>query len=354
MPMTPAEPIDAHVDRHGHRGLLRRSGEWIAERRGGLAIGVTLAVILCVTACIAALPGSGVPRNTRADTGHVLSPERQSGPTVSVPPATTLPPPTVTTTTTPPTTSTSPPPAPATAKPPVVAAVPVPSTQPTDLSSNAGEQIESTDPGAPSDSSDIAQGVDPTLTDIVVQLPGGSMQSGTGIVLTDSGEILTNDHVINGAVGISATDVGSGETYTAQVIGTDQSEDLAVLQLDGANGLQTAALGDSDSVFPGEGVVAVGNAHGVGGMPSYAGGSVIALQQHIVEDDDADGWNVALGGVIETNAQILPGDSGGPLVDGNGDVVGVDTAILDSAPGGFAIPIDEALEVADEIVDQAG
>jgi S1-C subfamily serine protease len=187
-----------------------------------------------------------------------------------------------------------------------------------------------------------------------VQLPGSASQSGTGIVLTDSGELLTNTHVINGAVGISATDVGNGETYTAQIIGTDQSEDLAVLQLVGADGLQTAALGDSDSVFPGEGVVAVGNAHGVGGMPSYAGGSVTALQRHILEEDDADGWSVALDGLIETNAQILPGDSGGPLVDGNGDVVGVDTAILDSAPGGFAIPIDEALEVADEIVDQAG
>ena len=173
-------------------------------------------------------------------------------------------------------------------------------------------------------------------------------------MLTGSGEILTNDHVINGAEGISATDVGNGQTYTAQVVGTDQLGDLAVLQLEGAAGLQPATLGDSNSIYSGEGVVAVGNALGTGGTPSYAGGTVTAVRRHIVEQDAADGWDVALDGVVETNAQVLPGDSGGPLVDSNGDVIGLDTAILDSAPGGFAIPIDEAQLVAQEIENQAG
>ncbi len=186
-----------------------------------------------------------------------------------------------------------------------------------------------------------------------MQVDGGDVY-GTGIVVSGAGEIITNDHVINGAVQLTATDVGDGQTYAADVVGTDQNGDLAVLQLEDASGLQTAPLGDSNSISFGEGVVAVGNANGAGGTPSYAGGEVTALTRHIVEQEASAGWSAALNGVIETNADILPGDSGGALVDANGEVVGIDTAILDSAPGGFAIPIDEALQVAQEIELQAG
>lgn len=99
----------------------------------------------------------------------------------------------------------------------------------------------------------------------------------------------------------------------------------------------------------------MGNANGEGGTPSYAGGVVTAVRRHVVEQDNADGWDVALDGVIETNAQILPGDSGGALVDPSGEVVGIDTAILTSGgSGGFAIPIDKALLIAQEIEEQAG
>ena len=226
-------------------------------------------------------------------------------------------------------------------------------TQPGGLRKNAGQQVVSSAPGAPANASVITQAVAPTLVDIEAVGPGGSGEFGTGIVVTSSGEVVTNDHVIHDASQISATDVGNGQTYTVNLVGTDQLADLAVLQLEGANGLPTAPLGDSASIFAGEGVVAVGNAHGVGGAPSSAGGVVTALQRHIIERDDPDGWNVSLDGVLETNADILPGDSGGPLVDPNGDVVGITTAILDSGPGGFAIPIDEALAVTEEIEDQA-
>jgi S1-C subfamily serine protease len=235
----------------------------------------------------------------------------------------------------------------------MVSTIPSPTPEPTEPVEGRGEQDESIAPGAPTDSSAIAQAVDPMLVDIKATEPAGNLELGTGIVVTDSGEVVTNDHVINGAAQVTANDVGNGQTYGAHVVGTDQLQDLAVVQLEGASGLQTAKMGDSDSVYFGEAVVAVGNAHGAGGTPSYAGGAVTALQQHIIEQDEADGWTMALDGVLGTNADLLPGDSGGPLVDPNGDVVGVDTAISEGATGGYAIPIDEALTVTEAIEDEA-
>lgn len=231
---------------------------------------------------------------------------------------------------------------------PIVSTNLPPVTQPTDPGDSSGEHVNSVAPGAPSTASVIAQSVDPTLVDIEASEPGGVDALGTGIVLTSSGEILTNDHVVSNATKVSAIDVGNGQTYGADLVGTDQGADLAVLQLDGANGLETATLGDSAFVVLGEGVVAVGNANGAGGTPSYAGGSVTALHQAIIEQNDVEGWTPPLDGLIETNAELLPGDSGGPLVDADGDVVGVDTAFSASGSG-FAIPIDEALAVAEEI-----
>ena len=111
----------------------------------------------------------------------------------------------------------------------------------------------------------------PALVDINSTFGYQSAQgAGTGIVLTSNGEILTNNHVINGATKISVTDVGNGQTYNANVVGYDDSGDIAVLQLQGASGLQTAKLGDSSSVAVGEGVVGIGNAGGTGGTPSFA------------------------------------------------------------------------------------
>ena len=147
-----------------------------------------------------------------------------------------------------------------------------------------------------------------------------------------------------------ATDVGNGQTYGAVVVGADQATDVAVLQLDGASGLETATLGDSASLVLGEGVVGVGNANGVGGAPSYAGGSVTALQQHAIEQDDVAPSSEQLNGLIETDAQLIPGDSGGPLVDSDGEVVGVDTATAADGTGSVAIPIDEALAMIEQLL----
>lgn len=203
----------------------------------------------------------------------------------------------------------------------------------------------------PSDTSVIAQAVDPTLVDIEITLSVRTERFGTGIVLTSSGEILTNSHVVSNATQVMATDVGNGQTYGAVVVGADQSTDVAVLQLDGASGLETATLGDSASLVLGEGVVGVGNADGAGGTPSYTAGSVTALQQHAIEQDDVDGSSEQLNGLIETDTQLIPGDSGGPLVDAHGEVVGVDTATATYGTGSFAIPIDEALATIEKLLE---
>ena len=106
--------------------------------------------------------------------------------------------------------------------------------------------------GGPSDVSSIANGVNPGLVDINTTLSyQGAQAAGTGMVLTSSGEVLTNNHVINGATSITATDVGNGKTYTASVVGYDRSQDVAVIQLHNASGLQTVTLGNSSNASAG-------------------------------------------------------------------------------------------------------
>src|ERR1700758_5414432 len=176
-------------------------------------------------------------------------------------------------------------------------------------------------------SAQIASKVDPSLVDVTSTLGYQSATAkGTGIVLSSNGLVLTNNHVINGATSVKVTDIGNGQTYKATVVGYDESQDIAVLQLSGASGLTTAATGDSSTVQVGDKVVALGNAGGVGGTPSVAAGSVTALNQSITASDEGSGTSEQLSGLIETNADIQAGDSGGPLVNSHGQVIGVDTA----------------------------
>jgi len=177
--------------------------------------------------------------------------------------------------------------------------------------------------------SEIASKTDPAIVDVtsVLGYDGqGAEAMGTGIVLTSNGEILTNNHVINGATSITVTDVGNGKTYKATVVGYSESNDIAVLQLSGASGLTTANIGDSDTVAVGDSVVALGNAGGVGGTPAVAAGAVTALNQSITASDESSGTSEQLTGLIETNADIQAGDSGGPLVNSHGQIIGIDTA----------------------------
>jgi S1-C subfamily serine protease len=208
-------------------------------------------------------------------------------------------------------------------------------------------------------SSQIASRVDPALVD-VTSTDGyqGATSMGTGIVLSATGEILTNNHVVNGATSVKVTDIGNGKTYTATVVGYDDTHDVAVLQLQGASGLTTANLGNSSTVQAGNSVTALGNAEGKGGTPSVATGSVTALNQSITASDELSGVNEQLTGLIETNAPIQPGDSGGSLVNSYGQVIGMDTAAGSSdqtqgqsstATQAYAIPINEAVSIAQQI-----
>jgi S1-C subfamily serine protease len=213
--------------------------------------------------------------------------------------------------------------------------------------------------GSPSDVSTIAAEVSPALVDVNSTFGYQSAEgAGTGIVLTSTGEILTNNHVINGATSISVTDIGNGKTYSATVVGYDSTHDVAVLQLANASGLKTAKLADSSKVAVGAGVVAIGNAGGTGGTPSSAGGSVTAQNQSITASDELDGTSEQLSGLIEVNADVQSGDSGGSLVNSSGEVIGMDTAASStysfqssSGSSGYAIPINEALSIAGQIKD---
>jgi S1-C subfamily serine protease len=215
--------------------------------------------------------------------------------------------------------------------------------------------------GGPANAAAIAQKVDPALVDVNVMFENQSgAGAGTGIVVSSSGEVLTNNHVIDGATRITVTDVGNGRTYDATVVGYDQSHDIAVLQLKGASGLATAALGKSSKLSVGDPVLGIGNAGGSGGTPTYAGGRVTALNQSITAGDALGGRTERLSGLIQTNADIQAGDSGGPLVDGDGRVLGMITAGSSGFGFGFgqgsssgeayAIPIDQVSATAAQIV----
>lgn len=210
--------------------------------------------------------------------------------------------------------------------------------------------------GAPSNAASIAASVDPALVDINLSYTDQALQgAGTGMVLSASGEVVTNNHVVEGATSISVTDVGNGKTYDATVVGYDRTQDVAVLQLMGASGLRRITVGDSSDLAVGDGVVGIGNAEGAGGTPSYAGGSVTALDRTITAQDEMSGTSEQLSGLIETNADIVPGDSGGALANSSGHVVGMDTAGSESfqfqgpSNEGFAIPINEVTRIAGQI-----
>jgi S1-C subfamily serine protease len=221
---------------------------------------------------------------------------------------------------------------------------------------SGGSGAENTEgAGAPSDVPAIAAKVDQALVDVNTTLDYQDAEgAGTGIVLTSNGEVLTNNHVVDGATKISVTDIGNGETYSATVVGYDLGHDVAVLQLQGASGLKTAQLATSKPSI-GEAVVAIGNAGGTGGTPTSAGGSITALGQSITASDELTGSSERLSGLIEVNANVEAGDSGGPLVNAAGQVIGMDTAASQSfafsAQGneGFAIPLSAAIPIAKDI-----
>src|SRR5574337_50775 len=183
-------------------------------------------------------------------------------------------------------------------------------------------------------------------------LAGGGGAAGTGIVLTSSGEVMTNNHVIRGASAIRVVDTSTGRSYRATVAGYSVSRDIALLDLRNARGLQTAPIGDSSQAALGDRLTAVGNAGGTGAL-TVKTGKLTALHQAITVSDDSGGSS-RLSGLIETNAPLRPGDSGGPLLS-HGRVIGVDAAASTnlSYPGGggvgYAIPVDTAVGIVRQI-----
>lgn len=174
--------------------------------------------------------------------------------------------------------------------------------------------------------------------------------AGTGLVLTSDGLILTNKHVVEGSTEIAVTIATTGETYTATVVGTDAEDDVAVLQLEGASDLATVAI-DDDGVSAGDAVTAVGNAEG-GGVLMAADGSITAVDASVTTAASATTEGETLDGMIEIAADVVSGDSGGAVLDAEGEVVGVTTAASSgsSTTIAYAIPVEEALGIVDEIL----
>lgn len=225
--------------------------------------------------------------------------------------------------------------------------------------STSNEPLPTVAPSLPTttknlDTNAIVALVDPAVVDIVTRIDGGEA-AGTGIVLTSSGLVLTNNHVIDGATDLRVQIAGTGAYHDAQVVGYDVADDIALVQIDGVSDLKTVTIGDSTSLDTGDKVVTIGNALGSSGPHAVSSGTIKALDQAITAND-LTGDSESLSGLIETNASLQPGDSGGPLVNASGQVIGINTAASlnrrgSSSAEGYAIPIAKALAVAQQIQD---
>lgn len=165
---------------------------------------------------------------------------------------------------------------------------------------------------------------------------------GSGFIVSKDGQILTNNHVVEGADKITVT-LSNGKTYSAEVLGKDPMFDLAVIKISPESDLTTLELGDSDTTQVGEWVVAIGNPFGF--EHTVTVGVVSAKNRSLHARD------INFDGFLQTDAAINPGNSGGPLLDLNGKVVGINTAIVPYAQGlGFAVPVNMAKQIMNDLV----
>jgi putative serine protease PepD len=195
----------------------------------------------------------------------------------------------------------------------------------------------------------VVSAVEPAVVSIEASLGRGGVGSGTGVILTAGGEVLTNAHVVDGAGSIRVTLAGEAQARTAEVVGVDGTADLALLQIEGASGLPTVRLGDSSAVQVGDDVVAIGNALALRGGPTVTRGIVSALDRSFETDTGT------MTGLLQTDASISSGNSGGPLVNAYGEVIGINTAVATGGRTaaaeniGFAIAMDRALPVVERL-----
>jgi S1-C subfamily serine protease len=175
--------------------------------------------------------------------------------------------------------------------------------------------------------------------------------AGTGIVLTKTGEVMTNNHVIRGATTITVIVPASGKRYSASVVGYDIADDVALIKMNGAAGLSVATRGNSAQLKLGAPATAVGNANG-GGRLVITKGSITGLNRTISVNDDQGGQS-QLAGLIQTSARLVPGDSGGPLLDSAGRVIGMNAAgsatFAFQRSDGYAIPINKAITLVKQM-----
>jgi S1-C subfamily serine protease len=191
------------------------------------------------------------------------------------------------------------------------------------------------------------------VVDVKVDLAyGGGSAAATGIVLTSSGEVLTNNHVVRGSSTIRVVVPGTGRSYAAKVLGYNVTADVALLKLRNASNLKTVRLGNSSNLRVGAAVTALGNAGGTGRIVSTTG-KIVALGRSI-DVGDEQGSAEHLTGLIQTDASLEPGDSGGPLLNGAGRVIGMDTAasarfVFERTSEGYAVPINRAMGIVRQI-----
>ncbi|CAA9417598.1 MAG: FIG00672241: Uncharacterized peptidase [uncultured Pseudonocardia sp.] len=193
----------------------------------------------------------------------------------------------------------------------------------------------------------------PSTVDIQVTLAQGSAE-GSGVVLSADGAVLTNNHVVAGSTGEITVTLADGTEHPATVVGSAPSYDLAVLQMQGVSGLVPATLGNSADLQVGQQVVAIGSPRGLTGTVTTG---IVSAFDRTVTVQGEDGSAVVYNG-LQTDAPINQGNSGGPLVDLQGRVVGINSAIETAGGGsagsiglGFAIPVDQAERLAQEILD---
>lgn len=168
--------------------------------------------------------------------------------------------------------------------------------------------------------------------------------AGSGVIITEDGYILTNNHVVENARQITVT-LADGRTFEAKIVGRDPYTDIAVIKIN-ATGLPAAKLGDSTNLKIGQIAVAIGNPFGLG--KTVTAGIISALNRTITTER-----GTIIEGLIQTDAPINPGNSGGALVNSSGEVIGINTAIYQGAQGiGFAIPIHLAKSIADQIISK--
>jgi S1-C subfamily serine protease len=236
-------------------------------------------------------------------------------------------------------------------------------TQPGDSSSGSSGSSGSTGSSS-SQVAAIADQVDDAVVNVVTTVEGGGQAAGTGIVISERGLVLTNNHVIAGATALTVEFGESGVTRSAKVLGYSVVDDVALIQVQNVSDLPVADLGSSSSLSVGETIVAIGNAGGRGGSPSVVAGTVTALEQEITASDSDGSNSQTLDGLIQVAAAIQSGDSGGPVVEEDGTVVGMNVAASVSSgfgfPGGsstgegYAIPIEDAVAIVKKIVSGQG